>query len=93
MKKLFLTAFVSVLLAGCAGTNFNWDNARQIKQGMSEKEAVSLMGTPSAVRSSPEGLIYVWTHVNGMTGSIKTVSMVVKDGVVVSAPVVPDGYK
>ena len=44
MKKLFLTALFSVLLVGCAGTNFNWDNARQIKQGMNEKEAVALMG-------------------------------------------------
>ncbi len=92
MKKVLALGMAILGLIGCAGTNFNWDNARQIKEGMPESEMLSLMGKPSAVKSNPDGLVYVWTHVNSMTGSIKTVSSVVKDGKVVSAPTVPSSY-
>ena len=92
MKRLFTLAVSAVLLVGCAGTNFSWENARKIKEGMAEQEVLALLGTPTETKSAPEGLVYAWTHVNGMTGSVKTVSLVMKDGVVVSAPVVPAGY-
>lgn len=91
MKKILVVALIGLLTA-CAGNNFNWDSARQIKEGMSEAEMLTLMGNPNAVKSDANGLIYVWTHVNGLTGSVKTVSAVVKDGKVTSAPVVPAGY-
>ena len=34
----------------------------------------------------------MWSFANGLTGSVRTVSVVMKDGVVVSAPVVPDSF-
>ena len=91
MKNLILATVVTVL-AGCACTNFSWDNARQVKQGMNEQQVLTLLGKPNLTKSSPEGLVYVWSFANGLTGSVRTVSVVMKDGVVVSAPVVPDNF-
>lgn len=91
MKKLIML-FCVCFLAACAGNNFNWDNARKIKEGMPESEMLEIMGKPNAVKSDSNGLVYVWTHVNGLTGSVKTVSAVVKEGRVVSAPSVPSSY-
>ena len=91
MSKL-IAIILSLFLMACAGSNFKWDTARQIKQGMAETELFNLMGKPSATRSSADGVIYVWTSVNGLTGSVKTVSVIVKDGKVVSAPVIPDNF-
>ena len=59
MKKLFLAALVSVTLAGCFGNNFSWTNARQIRQGMSEREVIALMGKPTRIQPSPIGLVYI----------------------------------
>lgn len=92
MKKIAAILF-SLILAACAGTNFDWDTARQIKEGMSEAEVVRLMGNPTASRATENGIVYAWTHVNGMTMATKTVSVVFKDGKVVSAPSIPDSYK
>lgn len=92
MKNLILAAVVAVGLAGCAGTNFNWNNARQIKEGMSEQQVLSLLGKPNMTTSTPNGLIYVWSFANGFTGSARSVSVIMKDGVVVSAPSIPDSY-
>lgn len=92
MKKYLM--LVSVLfLCACAGTNFKWDNARQIRQGMTEQEVVSLLGTPTMTTSRSDGLVYVWSHANGMTGSVKSVSVVFKDGKVVSVPNIPENYR
>nr|DAS44423.1 MAG TPA: SmpA / OmlA family [Bacteriophage sp.] len=92
MKNLILAAVVAAGLAGCAGTNFNWNNARQIKEGMSEQQVLTLLGKPNMTTSTPNGLIYVWSFANGFTGTARSVSVIMKDGVVVSAPSIPDSY-
>ncbi|WP_315400231.1 hypothetical protein [Neisseria sicca] len=88
MKKLFLAALVSVTLAGCFGNNFSWTNARQIRQGMSEREVIALMGKPIRIQPSPIGLVYIWGHLNAVTGSVKTTSVIVNDGVVAADPII-----
>lgn len=92
MKNLILVVVVAAGLVGCAGTNFNWNNARQIKEGMSEQQVLSLLGKPNMTTSTPNGLIYVWSFANGFTGTARSVSVIMKDGVVVSAPSIPDSY-
>ena len=92
MKNLILAVVVAAGLAGCAGTNFNWDNARQVKEGMSEQQVLSLLGKPIMTTSKPNGLFFVWSFANGFTGSARCVSVIMKDGVVVSAPSIPDSY-
>lgn len=91
MNRIVTLALIFFLTA-CAGNNFSWNSARQIKQGMPESEMLEIMGKPNAVRSNPDGLVYVWTHANGITGSVRTVSAIVKDGLVISAPSIPNAY-
>ncbi len=88
MKKLFLAALVSVTLAGCFGNNFSWTNAHQIRQGMSEREVIALMGKPTRIQPSPIGLVYIWGHLNAVTGSVKTTSVIVNDGIVAADPII-----
>lgn len=92
MKKVLLIAATSLILAACAGTQFNWDSARQIKVGMAEADVVKLMGKPNRINSTDAGLQYIWVFANGFTGSVRTVSTVFNDGKVSAAPVIPDSF-
>jgi outer membrane protein assembly factor BamE (lipoprotein component of BamABCDE complex) len=47
--KLFFCMAIVALLCGCAGTNFSFDNARQIKPGMKSAEVQKRMGKPYMV--------------------------------------------
>lgn len=80
-------------MAGCAGTSFNWDQARQIKVGMSESELETLMGRPYMVRSGPEGQTWIWSYANAMTAGVRTLSVQLRDGKVVAAPDIPRSFK
>lgn len=91
MKRILAAAAVA-LLVGCAGTQFTWDQARQIKQGMSEDQIVALMGKPHTVRSSNGQQVWVWVWVNTLAGSTKTVSVVMVDGKVKEAPEIPKSF-
>lgn len=82
-----------VLLAGCAGTNFSYDQARKVQVGMSEREVVSIMGKPYSVISRPDGQVWVWSYANGMSGRSRAVSFILKDGVVVKIPSIPESFK
>lgn len=91
MKKA-LSITLLFLLTACAGTNFNWDNARKIKQGMTEQELVALMGKPYMVKSANGELTYIWSHANMLDGKVRTVSTVLIDGKVKEAPQIPDSF-
>lgn len=91
MKKLLAVTLVAFLTA-CAGTNFSWDNARKIKEGMPESEVMAIMGKPMSTTSTDKGIIYVWSYANGITMQTRSVSVIIKDGVVVSAPSIPDNF-
>lgn len=94
MKRSAITLVAAlVLLAGCAGTSFNWDQARQIRPGMTESELEQLMGRPYLVRSGPEGHTWVWSYASALTSDVKSVSVVLREGRVVSAPDVPKSFK
>jgi len=96
MKKAMCMLVLSVLIAGCAGTSFKWDQARQIRDGMSEKELVSIMGSPYQVRVGEDGQqLWQWVHVDlyGFSGGTKTLNVQVKDGKVVKAPAIPESFK
>lgn len=91
MKRLIIAVFIA--LAGCAGTPINWDEARKLKAGMTETEVTAIMGPPMMVRSQAGGMVWVWSHVNGLTASSNVVSVVLRDGKVVEAPVIPSSFK
>lgn len=45
--RALVAASMLALLAGCAGTDFTYDNARKVRVGMTEAEVARLMGPPS----------------------------------------------
>lgn len=91
MKKT-ISLLSIVLLTACAGTNFEWDNARQIKAGMTEQEVTNIMGAPYLVRSESGKLTWVWSYANTFDG-VKTVSVIFVDGKVTEPPPIPASFK
>ena len=92
MKRLAIAILLTGLLVGCAGTSFDWSQVRQIKQGMTEAEVVAIMGAPYLVKSTADGLVWVWSYAGSFSG-VRTVSVVLRDGKVAAAPVIPESFK
>lgn len=91
--KLKAVLITLILLAGCAGTNFSYDQARKVQVGMSERDVVSIMGKPYSVVSRPDGQVWVWSYANGLSGRTRAVSFILKDGAVVKTPSIPESFK
>lgn len=89
MKKS-LIILLSITLAACAGVPFSWDNARQIKVGMTSSEVRNLMGKPYLISGTNDNKErWNWTFVTGF-GSMRTFNIFIKDGKVVDVPSIPD---
>lgn len=82
----------AALMAACAGTNFDFASARQVKLGMTEAELTKIMGSPYSVVSRGDTQIWVWSHATGF-GSAKSVSYSLRDGKVIAVPTIPDSFK
>lgn len=92
MRNFISAVIVLAALAGCAGTNFSYDQARQVRLGMTEAEVMQVMGRPYSVVSRPDGQMWVWSRANAF-GSAKAVSFRLKDGKVVEVPDIPDSFR
>lgn len=92
MRKFISAVMVLAALAGCAGTNFTYDQARQVRIGMTEAEVVQLMGRPYSVVSRPDGQMWIWSRANAF-GSSKVVSFRLSEGKVVEVPDIPDSFR
>lgn len=91
MRTLILiVAFV--VLTGCAGTPFQFDEARKVKVGMTESEVIGLMGRPYMVSSSNGQQVWIWSHAS-VFSQAKSVSMIFRNGKVVSVPDIPTSFK
>lgn len=92
--RLIAILFATLTLVACAtGTPFKWDQARQVKVGMTAEQVTALMGNPYLVRSDANGVTrYVWTEVNSLTFATKTYSIDFRDGKVVVAPEIPPSF-
>ncbi|MBC3345451.1 outer membrane protein assembly factor BamE [Pseudomonas sp. SWRI196] len=88
-----VTAILALVLAGCAGTNFSYDDARKVKVGMTEDEVTQIMGPPYSVVSRADGQMWIWSHANGMSGASRVISFRMVDGKVVEVPVIPSSFK
>lgn len=83
-------------LCACAGTAFKWEQARQIKDGMSVQELSAIMGQPYQVRVDADGQqLLQWVHVDlyGVSGGTRTLNVPIKDGKVIKAPVIPESFR
>lgn len=86
-----LMACVALWLAGCAGTNFKWDDARQLKKGMTQQEVTALVGKPYMVVSKGEGVQrWVWSSASML--SAKSMAVTFKDGIATDVPDIPDSF-
>lgn len=93
MRKTIITGMLALAIAGCAGTNFSYDNARRIKIGMTEAEVIQIMGQPYSVVSTADGQSWIWSHANGFSGSSRTISFRLVDGRVTEVPNIPASFK
>lgn len=86
-------AVLALVLSGCAGTSFTYDEARKVKVGMTEDQVTQIMGPPYSVVSRADGQMWVWSHANGMTGASRVISFRMLDGKVVEVPTIPASFK
>lgn len=93
MKKI-AAVLCFLLLSGCAGSGrINWNNARQLKQGMSEQDVMKLIGKPYSVSSKSDGTqLWVWVHANGLTGASQSIAIPMKEGRMASDLKIPDSF-
>jgi len=79
--------------AGCAGSDFQWSQARQVQPGMTEDQVSSLMGQPTSVRTQSDGVTWSWAHLDPRVDSARAVSVGFRDGRVVYGAGVPESFK
>ena len=93
MNNLVLALLlVCTLVAGCAGTQFKWSDARKIKTGMTTDEVTQLLGEPNGIVSRDGILIYSWSYISLASGS-RAIRIEFKDNKVTEAPAVPNSFK
>jgi hypothetical protein len=91
MRRLTGFCLAVWLLAGCAGTHFDWDNARKLKPGMTQPEVTQLMGSPYSVRTAPGKTIWVWSWATGF-GDHKAMSVSFVDEKLIEIPEIPASF-
>jgi len=94
MRKHILPAMllVTILIAGCAGSQIKWSEARKIKSGMTTEEVTRILGEPNGIFSRDGKLIYNLYSVSLLSGS-RGIRIEFKDNKVTDAPAVPDSFK
>lgn len=84
-RTAVFAALLLLSLTGCAGTSFEWDNARQVKIGTTEAELTALLGKPYLVKTQGDAQVWVWSYASGISGT-RVVSFSLKDGKVTAVP-------
>ena len=87
-------ALCVLLLSACAGSgNINWDQARQLKVGMSEADLVRTLGQPYSIVSKSDGTqMWIWVNVIAFGGA-ENLSVAMRDGKATQVPIIPDSFK
>lgn len=93
--RLVLSALLGILIgfSGCAGKNFTFTDASTVKVGDNRAIIVEKMGGEPYYRTATtvDGKVvekYIWTFVNGLTGSTKSVPFILTDGIVTDTPTI-----
>lgn len=90
MKTKILLVLFALTLAGCVGTHFKWDTARQIKVGMTIDQVTELMGKPDSIATGASDVeLWAWNYGTAWgTGGYFRIG--IKDGKVVDVPKISD---
>lgn len=91
--RMTLLVLAGAALIGCAGTRFNFEDARQVKVGMTEAEVVERLGRPYSVTTRGDTQVWVWSQANGLTGSSSAVTFIFKEGKVATVPNIPASFR
>lgn len=82
-----LALALSLSLAGCAGTQFDWKDAKAVRIGSTQDELTALLGKPYMVKTAANGeQTWIWSY-SGLDGT-KLVSYGLKDGRVTVVPTI-----
>lgn len=68
-----------VVLSGCAGTPFKWEDTAKVRNGMTEAEVIAILGQPYARSQSGNVTVLMWTFAH-VFGGAKAVSYRFVDG-------------
>ena len=92
VRVLWCAVIVAASLVACAGTDFSFEAARQVKVGMTQAELQQLMGKPYMVTSKGDSEIWIWSHANAFAGA-QSVSFILREGKVAQVPRIPETFK
>lgn len=81
----------AAMVAGCAGTPFSFDSARQVRVGMTEAQLTGIMGRPYSVTTRGDQQIWVWSEASAFGGA-RSVSFVLRGGKVEGVPTIPASF-
>jgi hypothetical protein len=91
MKKYLLLVLSIVLSAGCVGSNFTWDQVRQVKNGMTEPEVRHIMGPPQILSVETNQIRLVYAE-SSPFGDTRMVTLIFVNGIVTNFPVLPPSW-
>ena len=97
MMSLIVLIAIGLGFSGCAGKNFKWQNVKTVQVGDSKNKLINKMkGKPYKISTEQidgENVTkYIYVHVNGLTGSTKSVSFILKNNKVIETPHVPNEF-
>ncbi|ATG73660.1 hypothetical protein AN401_07150 [Zobellella denitrificans] len=78
-KTLLAGTLSALLLAGCAGTHFRWEDTERVQTGMTEAEVVSILGKPHARSQRGNISVLSWSYASAF-GPARAVSYQFVDG-------------
>jgi len=92
--RLVVFALALVIAAGCAtgGRYFNWQQVQQLRPGMTERQVISIMGSPysTAVRDDEDIFTWVWVVVGPVgVDTSRSVALKFRDGRLEAVPRIP----
>lgn len=90
--RFFIAIAIALLLSGCVGTPFNWNDARRLKPGMTTQEVKAIMGAPHTIKSEGDIVRYVWVEVSMLDYSSKTLAIDFRNNKAIKVPTIPDDF-
>lgn len=86
MRTPVVVAALGISLTACAGTQFDWAQAKRVQIGTTEDELISLLGKPYLIRTSGDVQVWVWSYADGFVGRTGVVSFELRNGRVTAIP-------